>query len=266
VSSPSDNPLAAAQAVALESGISRDDAYVQSATSIEGRMQTSDAALGSVVTQLTSAVSLATSALDGTLSSSNLTDISRQLEAVRDQIVSLANTSYAGSYVFSGTASGTQPFSVDSSTSPASITYSGDDNPQYTETPSGQKIAVSLPGSQIFSASGANVLATLNSLIADFGSGTASPSAQSDMSALSAGLKQVTSQRATLDSSLTTLQHTSSYAQTDATNPSASQSSLVSADTASIATELSSSETQGQALTSVMAGLGSKSLFDYMNQ
>jgi len=39
---------------------------------------------------------------------------------------------------------------------------------------------------------------------------------------------------------------------------------LVSADPATIATQLSSTETQQQALMSVMSNLGSKSLFDYM--
>jgi len=38
----------------------------------------------------------------------------------------------------------------------------------------------------------------------------------------------------------------------------------VSADTAEIATQLSATQTQSEALMSVMAGLGGKSLFDYM--
>jgi flagellar hook-associated protein 3 FlgL len=264
VSSPSDNPLAASEGVAVGSAISRDDAYVQSATTLEGQLQTSDSALGSVVTQLTSAISLATGGLDGTLDASNLSDIGTQLASVRDQVVALANTSYAGTYLFSGTAGSTQPYTNDTSTTPAVATYAGDGNQQYAETPSGQKIAVSLPGSAIFSASGADVLATLNKLVADFSSGTASSSAQADLASLTAGLSNVTSQRAALGASLGTVQQTSSYASTDETNLEAEQSSLVSADTATIATQLSSTETQSQALMSVMSSIGSKSLFDYM--
>ena len=241
VSSPSDNPLAASEGVALGSAISQDDAYVQSATTLEGRLQTSDSALGSAVTEITSAISLATGGMNGTLDASNLTDISSQLASVRDQVVSLANTSYAGTYLFSGTAGTTQPYTNDTSTSPATATYAGDDNQQYAETPSGQKIAVSMPGSAIFSANGADVLASL-----------------------SAGLSNVTSQRAVLGSSLSTVQQTSSYASTDETNLEAAQSSLVSANTATIATQLSSTETQSQALMSVMSSISSKSLFDYM--
>jgi flagellar hook-associated protein 3 FlgL len=265
VSSPGDDPLAASQGVALGSAIARDDAYVQSATTLEGQLQTSDSALGSAVTEVTSAISLATSGLDGTLNANDLSTISTQLEGIRDQVVSLANTSYAGSYLFSGTAGNTQPYSVDTSTTPATTAYAGDTNSQYSETPSGQQIAVSLPGSSIFSASGADILGSLNNLIADFASGTASSSTQAaDMNELSAGLNNLTAQRATLGSSLSTIEQTSSYASTDESNMEAEQSTLVSADAATIATQLSSNETQSQALMSVMSSIGSKSLFDYM--
>jgi flagellar hook-associated protein 3 FlgL len=266
VSSPGDDPLAASQGVALGSAISREDAYVQSATSLEGMLQTSDSALGSAVTQITSAISLATSGLNGTLSGSDLSEIGTQLGAIRDQVVSLANTEYAGSYLFSGTAGSTQPYTNDTSTTPATAVYSGDTNQQYTETPSGQKIAVSVPGSAIFSASGADVLGSLNKLIADFSTGTASASTQADMNELSAGLSNLSAQRAVLDTSLGTLQQTSSYASTEETNLEAQQSTLVSANTATIATQLSATETQQQALMSVMSTIGSKSLFDYMQQ
>lgn len=266
VSSPSDDPLAASQGVALGSAISREDAYVQSATSLEGMLQTSDSALGSAVTQITSAISLATSGLNGTLSGSDLNEIGTQLGAIRDQIVSLANTKYAGSYLFSGTAGSTQPYTNDTSATPATAVYSGDTNQQYTETPSGQKIAVTVPGSTIFSASGADVLGSLNKLIADFSTGTASASTQADMNELSAGLSNLSTQRAVLDTSLGTLQQTSSYASTEETNLEAQQSTLVSANTATIATQLSATETQQQALMSVMSTIGSKSLFDYMQQ
>jgi len=264
VSSPSDNPLAASEGVALGSAISQDDAYVQSATTLEGRLQTSDSALGSAVTQITSAISLATSGLNGTLNASDLSEISAQLAAARDQIVSLANTTYAGTYLFSGTSGSTQPFTNDTSTTPATATYAGDSNQQYAETPSGQKIAVSLSGSAIFSATGADVLGSLNALVADFASGTPSSSTAADLASLSAGLSNVTAQRAVLGASLSTVQQTSSYASTDETNLEAAQSSLVSANTATIATQLSSTETQSQALMSVMSSIGSKSLFDYM--
>jgi len=263
VALPSDDPLAAAQSVALGSAISRDDSYVQSATSIESRMQVSDSALGSAVTEITAAISLAVSGLNGTTDGSELGSVSTQMGNIRDQVMSLANTSYAGSYVFSGTAGSTLPYTNNATTTPATAVYAGDGNQEFTQTPSGQKIAVSLPGSAIFSASGADVLGSLNKLVADFASGTPSASTQADMNELSAGLSNLTALRAVLGSSLSTLQQTSTYASTDEVNLEAAQSALVSTNTATVATELSSSETQQKALMSVMS-MPNTSLFETM--
>jgi flagellar hook-associated protein 3 FlgL len=178
--------------------------------------------------------------------------------------VSLANSSYAGTYLFSGTSS-SQPFTNDTSTTPATVTYSGDTNQQKALTPGGQMLVTSVPGSAIFSASGANVLASLNSLIADFSSGTTSSSSLDDLNQLRSGLTNVSSQRSILDASLNTLQLTTTYASTEQTNLTASQTSLVATDSASVATDLSNNESQQKALLSVMAVLGKTNLFDYLS-
>lgn len=45
------------------------------------------------------------------------------------QILSLANEEVGGRYIFSGSKTDTQPFSLDEGTSPPTVVYSGDDNP-----------------------------------------------------------------------------------------------------------------------------------------
>ncbi len=57
VSSLSDDPVAAGQASLLNSAISRDDSFIQTAASLDSLMRVTDSALGSVVTQLTTALS-----------------------------------------------------------------------------------------------------------------------------------------------------------------------------------------------------------------
>jgi len=88
----------------------------------------------------------------------------------------------------------------------------------------------------------------------------------SDSSALNASLGQISSQRSILDSSLNRIQQTSTYTQTEESELTVQQGALVSADMASVATQLSSTETQHQALLSVMNALGSSNndLFSYM--
>jgi flagellar hook-associated protein 3 FlgL len=263
VSSLSDDPVAAGQASLLGTAISQDDSFVQTAASVQSMMQVTDSALGSVVTQLTSALSLAVAGNSGTASASNLSAISQQLGSIRDQVVSLANTSYQGTYLFAGSRGNVQPFSVDTSVTPATTAYNGDAQTGAITTENGQQIQTGLAGSAVFSAPGADVMAALNNLVADFASGTASATASTDIGVLSASLSNVSQQRSILGNSLSRLESASTYAQTDAVNRTASASILVASNPATVATQLSAVETQNQALMSVISTLQKQSLFDY---
>jgi len=263
VSSLADDPVAVAQSTQMNSILSRDDTYVQTASSVTSRMQVADTTLGEVVTQLTSALSLAVEGNNGTVNVANRAAVAQQLSGIRDQVLSLANTSYLGQYLFGGSQSATQPFTLNTATTPATTTYNGDASLQYVETPSGQKIQVSAPGSNLFGgATGA--FAALNQLIADVSSSAGSAAISADTGALKDAISQVSNQRSVLDTSLSMVQATSTYVQTQAAQLKVQQSGLVAADPASVATQLSTAETQHKALLSVMSAIGKTSLFDYM--
>jgi flagellar hook-associated protein 3 FlgL len=261
------DPVAAASSSRIGSAIAQDDSYLQAATGKQSILQVTDSALGEVVSQLTSAVTLAVQGTNGTLNSSNLASIALQLTAIRDRMVSLANTSYAGVYLFGGSQGTTPPYSIANSTTPgvaSTANYAGNDGVQTIQTPTGQTIQTNLPGKAVFGDASAGVFAALSQLIADFSGTSIGSTTAADSSALTAALTNVSSQRGILGSSLNQLQSSSAYFQTDVTNLTAQQSALVSSDTVSIATQLKSAETQHQALLSVMAALGSTNLFNYM--
>jgi len=263
VSELQDDPVAVAQSARFASAIAKDDTYVQTASSETSKMQVADTTLGEVVTQLTTALSLAVQGNDGTLNAANRASVAQQLTGIRDQVLSLANTSYQGEYLFGGSQGATQPFTLDTSTTPATATYNGDTNLQYIETPSGQKIQTNMPGSGLFGgATGA--FAALNQLIADVSGGASSATLTADTDALKGSISQVSSQRSVLDTSLSMVQTTSTYFQTQVAQLTVQQSSLVAADPASVASQLSSAETQHQALLSVMSAVGKTDLFDYL--
>lgn len=265
VTSLKDDPVAVGQSTLLGAAMAQNDTFVQTASGDGSKMQVVDSTLAEVVSQVTSALSLAVQGNSGTVNAANVATIVQQLSGIRDQVVSLANTNYQGQFVFGGSQGSAAPFAIDNSTTPATTTYTGDTQLQYVQTPSGQKIQTNLPGSAVFGSGSSGVLGALNQLIADFSSGTpASASVTSDTAALTAALGQVTSQRATLDSSLSRLQATSTYVQTQQAELTVAQSNLVSADPASVATQLSSAEVQNQALMSVMNALGGQSLFSLM--
>ena len=263
VASLSDDPVAAGQASMLNAAVAQDDSFVQTAATAQSLMQVTDSALGSVVTQITSAISAATAGVNGTENSADLKSLAQSLSGIRDQVLSLANTSYQGTYIFAGSQGATQPFTLDTSTSPARVTYNGDTHIGSVTTETGQQIPTGLAGSAVFTASGDDVMAALNDLIADFSSGSTSSTSTADLATLQDALANVSQQRSSLDSALGRINSASSYAQTDATNRTATASNLVAADPAQIATQLSSTETQNQALMSVIAALEKQSLFNY---
>lgn len=265
VGSLSDDPGAAAQSLQLGSQIARVDTYIQTAANQSSMLQVTDSTLGEVVSQLTSAISLAVQATNGTLNSSNLQATAQQLTGIRDQVLALANSSYQGRFLFAGSQGSIKPFALDTATTPATVTYSGDATSQSIETPGRQQIQVNLPGSSIFGSGSSGPIAVLNQLIADVTSGAPASNLSADSAALTASLGQVSTQRSLLNASLTTLQSTSSYAQTQEAQLKAQQSSLVAADPAAVATELKSNQVQYQALLSVVTALQKINLFDYMH-
>jgi flagellar hook-associated protein 3 FlgL len=168
VATLADGPVAVAQSTLLGSSIAQADTFVQTASNESSRLQVTDSTLGEVVTQVTSAISTAVAGNNGTLNATDIASVAQKLSGIRDQVLSLANTSYQGQYLFGGSQGSTPPYTLDTSTTPATANYSGDNNVQYVETPNGQKIQVNLPGSSVFGAAGTGVLGALNQLIADF--------------------------------------------------------------------------------------------------
>lgn len=266
----SDDAVAAAQNVGLSNSIGRLDSFVQTATLDHSRMQVADNALGEVVAQVTSALSLAVSAGNGTMSAADFAAVKSQASAIRDSVVALANSSYQGQYVFAGSQATTTPFVLNRSTNPATTTYNGDSVTQNLPTPDGQLVAMNIPGSSIFTSGNGNLMAALNQLVSDLGSaanGTGSTAnLQADSTALSQAMGVLSNQRATLDSSLSRLTTASTYSSTQESIYKAQQSTLLSADPVSVATDLKVAEVQQQALLGVTSALeGAKNLFDYLH-
>jgi flagellar hook-associated protein 3 FlgL len=259
-----DDPVAAAQNVQFSAQILADSTFTQTAATTTARMQVVDSTLGSVVDQINQAISVATAGNNGTNNASDQSSVAAELTSIRDEILGLANTTYSGNYLFSGSQSTGAPFQLDTSTSPASVVYSGDDIVNYLSTPGGQSIATNLPGQQIFTAAGADLLGTLNGLIQGFSTGNIAATTALT-SRLSSALSQVSTQRASLDGAINRFQSASSYAAQERTQILANQTNLLQADLPTLATKLSASETQQSALESVIVTMEKQgTLFDRM--
>jgi flagellar hook-associated protein 3 FlgL len=261
INSLSQDPVSAGQNVLLLNQIQQDDSFTQSSSMVTGQLQVADSALGSVVTQLTQSISLATSANNGTMNSSDVKSIASQISGILGEVTTLANTSYQGQYIFAGGQTSTAPFTTSTATSPAVTTYGGDQDINYLQMPNGEKIQLNVPGSQIFSGSGSNsVFAALNSLVADYSGGSVDTTkAVSDTQALSTALNYVSQQRVTIDNSITHLTSASDAVSNEQMQLTTAQTNLMQANVAQVSTQLSLAETQQTALEDVIAQLGSAS-------
>lgn len=105
VSQPSDNPALAAEVITLNASATRAQQYVSNATAGEGWLQQGTSTLNqalSVLQTITSAVeSVSGEALSGQKAA--ITGIATQVASGLQQLLGLANTTYGGQAIFSGT-------------------------------------------------------------------------------------------------------------------------------------------------------------------
>jgi flagellar hook-associated protein 3 FlgL len=118
---PSDDPYGASRALTYRADIAANTQYQSNASEMGSWLSTSDTALSSINDALGRVRDLVLQGANGTLSQTELDSISTELGQLADSIKSDANTQYAGSYVFSGSQTGTQPFTVG-----GADTYNGD--------------------------------------------------------------------------------------------------------------------------------------------
>ncbi len=261
ISSLADDPAAAGQSGILGSAIAQADSFTSSATTARSRGQAADSALGAAVSQLTSAISIAVQGQTDTANAVDRAAFANQLSSLRDTLLNLANSSYSGSYLFAGTATGTAPFSMDSA---GTVTYAGNSHTSTLNTGSGtgSSISTSADGQKIFLSATASVFGELQSAIASLQSGNAP--GQASVTALHTALSQVTSQRAGIDINLNRIEAALTYTATQETNLKVDQGKLIASDPVALATQLASTQTQRTALLSTIAMVQKGTLFDYL--
>jgi flagellar hook-associated protein 3 FlgL len=262
VNVPSDNPAAAAGMVQNTIETADVDQYTQNVSSVLSTVQTADSALSSVVTSLTQAVSLGTEGANGTSSAANRQEIATQVQGILSSVVSQANTSYQGAYLFGGTASTTTPYTADAS-SPSGYTYNGNNDVNSVQVGDQLSVQVNLPGSQIFSNSSANVLGSLSSLVTALQSGDATAIGNAT-NAVSSALNYVSQQRVIYGNTESQLNSQDTYLQQETVTLASQQNSLVGVDMAKAATNLSQAETDNNAAMAAAAKVLPNTLLNYL--
>lgn len=99
---PSDDPIGVSRSLRLNTDVSNMEQYKRNAEDALSWMETTEMAIDNLVTIFHRARELTVQAINGTNSDDERKAISAEIDQLKGQIVSVANTTYAGSYIFSG--------------------------------------------------------------------------------------------------------------------------------------------------------------------
>ena len=150
---PSDDPVAAAQAIGVQQASDVVTQYSTNLSSATSSLSLEDSRLGAATTLLTEIRTLAVQAGSASLSASDRQSVATNLRASYNELLSLANSKDAtGNFMFAGFRSSTTPFSgsVDYLNAGNEITYSGDEGQQTLQISGSRVMEISDSGSDIF--------------------------------------------------------------------------------------------------------------------
>jgi flagellar hook-associated protein 3 FlgL len=261
VNQPSDNPAASAAMVQNTIETGNVDQYTQNVSSALSTVQSASSALSSVVTELTQAVSVGTAGATGTNSSANLQAMVGQIQGILSSVVSQANTSVGGVYLFGGTSTST-PYTPDSSSS-YGYTYNGNSDVNSVAVGDDMSVQVNVPGSQIFSNSSNNVLASLGNLITALQSGDSS-AISSATTAVDSAVNYIGQQQVLYSNAESQLNSQETNLQQDTVSLTSQANNLIGVNLATAATNLSQAEVENSAAMAAAAKVLPNTLLDYL--
>ena len=260
VNVPADNPAAAAQLVQNADQTSQADQFQRSISSIQGEIQNADSALNSVTAALQQAISLGVEGGNGTVNSSDRAALASQVQGIQNQLLSLANLSYQGNYVFAGTATQTPPYVLDPSSS-SGVTYQGNTGVNTVTLGSHFSLQTNVPGSQLFSAASNNMFQSIQDLINGLQSGTGISTAVTEVGS---ALNYVSAQGVFYGNALNQLNSQQNYLGTETTQLAEQQNAEGGADLTNVISSLTTEQTSLQATLSAIAQTSNTNLFEYL--
>ncbi len=165
--------------------------YLQSINAVQGQLSTAGSTLGSITNALQQALSLGSRRAVARFPAGDQAAIVNQLQGIQSQLVSLANTSYEGNTYSREPKRVRRPLSS-TIRRPSGVDYVGNTDVNQVSIGSGYKLAVNVPGSQLFSAPGNDVFLAINNLIQAVQTNTGIPAAVNAVSAASSYLSAQT--------------------------------------------------------------------------
>jgi flagellar hook-associated protein 3 FlgL len=222
-------------------------------------MQTSDAALGNMATALRQARTLALQANNTTISPDQRQVIAGQIDQVRAQILSLANTQVNGRYIFAGTNSEVAPF-----TAGPPVTYTGNNQSLQLSLAAGSQFSISVTGQALLNArSGTDLFQNLSTLETAVSTGDAQGTA-AGLNSLDEDLNNVSRQQADIGAREQYVQMLKQQSDQNLIATQTRQSQLENVDLASAILNEKTAENADQAALAMTGRVGQISLLNYL--
>jgi flagellar hook-associated protein 3 FlgL len=259
INTPSDDPAGAAVVVQIQDRSGQADSFLSSIGTMTGQLQMADSTLSSVVSALTRAISLGVQGATGTLSDENRLALAKEVSGIRDQLIGLANVSYEGRYIFSGTEQ-VQPFVLDN-TLPSGVRYDGNSGVNSIAVGNGFQVQVNVPGDQLFAGTSSDMFKSINDLITSLQSDTRIDSA---VAAVRKAFDYVTGQRVFYGNSINQLQAQQTYLNSEKLQLAKQENTVAGADLAAVASQLVNAESARNAALAAIGKMSQGSLFDYL--
>lgn len=266
LSKPSDDVVAYQRLTTIKQANADDASYTSNISLASSLLQQSDTTLGNVETQLQRAAELAVQANSGTLNAGDRTAIATELQGIRDQLVSLANTKDARGQPLFAAATGD---SAVTQAADGSVSFTGSGTPAGIPIGDGITVQPTESAARVFGgvpvAGGGttDMFAALNSMIGAL--------ASNDVAGISAGgdgvqaaLTQIGTMRASLGARAARVDLQQASVKDAATAREVDRSALEDTDVTAAITDLQKTMTVLQATQASFTKLSSLSLFNYL--
>jgi flagellar hook-associated protein 3 FlgL len=152
VNKPSDDPIAASQAVVVSQAQQQNEQYKTARTFATQKVSLEENVLSQVTTAVTAAHTSLVAAANGTLSDDDRASMATELQGVRDQLLNLANsTDGNGRYIFGGYKTDTPPFN-------AAGAYNGGNVAISQQVDASRSMVIAHTGNQVFNSITSNAI------------------------------------------------------------------------------------------------------------
>lgn len=260
INRPSDNPAGAAMLVRNAAKTAETDQFLRSASGLSGEMQNADSALSSVITILQRAISLGIEGANGTVNASDRAAVAAEVQGIQSELLSLANLSYQGNFVFAGTATQTAPYVLDSTT-PSGVRYVGNSGVNAVTVGDHLVVKTNLPGSRLFSAAGADVFQAIQDLITNLQSGSNIDAAVKEVSN---SYQHINAQRVFYGNAINQLNSQQTFLHNQTTQLAEQANTIGGADLPKVISDLVNAQTAREATLEAVSKTQQTNLFDYI--